>query len=175
MKSDDTGNRDQLITGWLLTHYGFSSVDDWIENIVRQLLDLTDQKFPPINLEPLFGLRNITEYPKYYGVNKAEVRFTLAHEIAHTFCFDLSTSPPRKIFPPVTKRILESLCNKIAAEILMPRWMVEKFLIERFPISKRAFDIQMFRRIVTYFVETFTVSPKSRPRVRSCHNTFKCQ
>ena len=159
MKSTNTINTDPLITGWLLTHYGFSSVDQWIENTIKQLLDLTEQTFPPIKLEPLLRHRKITEYHKDYCYNKWEERFTLAHEIAHTFLFDLSISPPRKIFPSVPARVSETLCNKIAAEILMPKWMVKKFLTEYSPTIESRFNIQLFRKIVLSFVKQFDVSP----------------
>ena len=43
MKIVDTINTDPLITGWLLSNYGFSSVDQWIENTIKQLLDFNGQ------------------------------------------------------------------------------------------------------------------------------------
>lgn len=158
MKSNNTIYTDPLIAGWLLSEYSISSADQWIENIVRQLLDLTKQGVPPIKLEPLFKLRRIINYPKDYSY-KWEVRFTMAHEIAHTFWFDLSTSPPRKTFPSVPKYISETLCNAIAAEILMPKYMVKEFLKECFSTAEPYFNIELFRKIVRDFVQKFNVSP----------------
>lgn len=159
MKSTDTINTNPLIISWLLTHYGFSSVEQWIENTVKYLLDSTNQTSPPINLELLFNLRKISEHRKGYSYNKWEIRFTLAHEIAHTFWFDLSTSPPRKTFPSVSKFVSETLCNRIAAEILMPKSMVQKFLTKQTPIIENRFNIQQFRKLVLDLVEYFNLSP----------------
>ena len=150
--------------GWLLNYYGSSSIGQWIEDTVRQLLNLTNQTSPPIKLEPLFKQRKIIEYPKNYGHNKWQMRFTLAHETAHTFWFDLSTSPPRRTFPSVPKRISENFCNSIAAEILMPKWMVRRFLEEYPPMVEGRFDIRLFRKIILDFVKQFNVSPNTATR-----------
>lgn len=159
MKIVDTINTDPLITGWLLSNYGFSSVDQWIENTIKQLLDITKQTLPPIELEPIMRLRKIIECPKGYSYNKWEVRFTIAHEIAHTFFFNLSTSPPHKTFPSVPKYVSETLCNKIAAEILMPKSMVKEFLTKYSTMIDNCFNIQLFRKIVLGLVKQFNVSP----------------
>lgn len=164
MKWTSNIDTEPLIVGWLLAHYGFSSPQQWIENSVKELLNLTNQKRPPIQLEPLFRLRRIVEYPKGFGFNGWEARFTLAHEIAHTFWFDLSTSPPRKTFPLLSKRISEAFCNRIAAEILMPKWMVKKCLPKNALMSEAHFDIQLFRKVVLELVKQFNVSPSAVTR-----------
>jgi hypothetical protein len=50
-------------------------------------------------------------------------RFTIAHELAHTFFFDLSEKKPRSVVGSVPKSEfswLETSCNEIAAHLLMP-------------------------------------------------------
>lgn len=57
------------------------------------------------------------------------VRFTLAHEIAHTFFFDLKTQPPKNkvnLENPKTLRTLETACQLIAGALLLPRQIFEK-------------------------------------------------
>jgi len=51
------------------------------------------------------------------------VRFTLAHELVHTFFFDRDSSPPRNRLVPSTDQSLtqlERLCDRGAAELLLP-------------------------------------------------------
>ncbi|HHT9152868.1 MAG TPA: ImmA/IrrE family metallo-endopeptidase [Candidatus Hypogeohydataceae bacterium YC40] len=159
MKVNSTVDTNPIITRWLLNEYGIPSIDLWIENTVKKLLDLTKQRLPPIKLEPLFPLRNIMSYPKDYSCNNWEVRFTMAHEIAHTFYFDIASSPPRKTFPSVPRYISEALCNSIAAEILMPKWMVKEIIKKCFPSAESHFNIETFRKIIVDFVQKFNVSP----------------
>jgi len=50
-------------------------------------------------------------------------RFTLAHEIAHTFFFDIKCKPPRSTVNYKHRRTLQSLersCNRAALELLLP-------------------------------------------------------
>jgi hypothetical protein len=55
-------------------------------------------------------------------------RFTLAHELAHTFFYELSPSSAPKLLPLAARKAnidrLEVACNRIAATLLLP----EKFL-----------------------------------------------
>jgi hypothetical protein len=51
------------------------------------------------------------------------MRFTIAHEIAHTFFFNVETVPPRATVDLDTSRTVNSLeytCNELAARILLP-------------------------------------------------------
>lgn len=55
-------------------------------------------------------------------------RFSLAHEIAHTFFFDLKRLPPRSKYDlsvPQTLHALERSCNRVAGALLLPRSMLE--------------------------------------------------
>ncbi len=55
-------------------------------------------------------------------------RFTLAHEIAHTFFFSLETPTPAPGHRRITPKHLESLCNAIAGTILIPAAQLRKDL-----------------------------------------------
>jgi Zn-dependent peptidase ImmA (M78 family) len=62
------------------------------------------------------------------------LRFSLAHEIAHTFFYDLSERPPKlaKQFRPgggfTELENLENNCNKLAAQMLLPTSMLRAAL-----------------------------------------------
>jgi hypothetical protein len=60
---------------------------------------------------------------------RARLRFTIAHEIAHTFGYDLRRSPPTPLFNlkvPASVRSLELICNRVAGTILLPEWWLER-------------------------------------------------
>jgi hypothetical protein len=53
-----------------------------------------------------------------------KIRFTIAHELAHTLFYDRSSRVPRRKFAvdnPSTQRALEKACNRIAAIFLIPK------------------------------------------------------
>jgi len=57
------------------------------------------------------------------------LRFTLAHEIAHTFFFDLNSRPPKNkvhLENPRTLHALEMACNTIAGGLLLPKEIFER-------------------------------------------------
>lgn len=159
MRISESIDSNPLVIRWLTDRYGYSSVEKWIESTVKNLLDSTNQTAPPIALESIAKKRKISEYPRPHVSAKWEDRFTFAHEIAHTFLYDLSTTPPRRIFPSMSQSISEILCNRIAAEVLMPKWMVKDFLNEYPSMTEKHFNIQIFRKIVLDFMKYFRVSP----------------
>jgi len=58
-------------------------------------------------------------------------RFGIAHEIGHTFFYNLDYDPPIKIFPRERSRLLidkkeEGICNAFAGELLMPGELVQQ-------------------------------------------------
>ena len=58
-------------------------------------------------------------------------RFTIAHEIAHTYFYDLSKRPPYMQFPPNTDkelRRMEQACDAVANRMLLPRFRGPSFL-----------------------------------------------
>lgn len=59
-------------------------------------------------------------------------RFTIAHELAHTFFYDTSRTPPSSLIETAdigNPRKLESACNRIASHLLLP----EELLIRKYP------------------------------------------
>ena len=57
---------------------------------------------------------------------RARIRFTIAHEIAHTLLYDVRASPPRPrhLLKSVSIRRIESLCNIVAGALLLPDWII---------------------------------------------------
>jgi Zn-dependent peptidase ImmA (M78 family) len=65
------------------------------------------------------------------GQTRIRRRFGIAHEIGHTFFYNLDYDPPIKIFPRERSRLLidkkeEDICNAFARELLMPRELVQQ-------------------------------------------------
>jgi len=61
-------------------------------------------------------------------------RFNLAHEIAHTFFFDLQHVPPRNKYDlsiPQTLHALERSCNRVAGALLLPSRMLEAAIVDQ--------------------------------------------
>jgi hypothetical protein len=59
------------------------------------------------------------------------MRFTIAHEIAHTFFFDVEATPPRATLDLDASRTINSLeytCNELAARMLLPEGPFQKVL-----------------------------------------------
>jgi hypothetical protein len=57
-------------------------------------------------------------------------RFTIAHEIAHTFFFDRESSPPKTLINYKDRRVLPSLenaCSRAARQLLIPEFILRDF------------------------------------------------
>jgi hypothetical protein len=68
-------------------------------------------------------------------------RFTIAHEIAHTYFYDLSKQPPFMQFPPNADKELRSMekaCDVIANRILLPKLILEDFVKKTTPQTRIA-------------------------------------
>jgi hypothetical protein len=126
-----------MLDRWVQLNYGYGSTEEWIYNVVKSTLTKTGQTNPPIKLSNLLKTRNITsiDYPSSYRQIRREIRFTLAHEIAHTFFYDQSTDIPKKTASQIPQRIIEKTCDRIAAEILMPQDMVSEYLKNKYKIT----------------------------------------
>jgi hypothetical protein len=72
----------------------------------------------------------------------ARQRFTLAHEISHTFFYDASRKPSK---PHPDPQLLESLCNYGAARLLLPDDLVEREI----GTGRRFGSIEMARDIAS--------------------------
>lgn len=66
-----------------------------------------------------------TRLPEPLGALTVRQRFSLAHEIAHTFYFDLNPDVPRPI-AEFERLVLEQACNSLAAHLLMPTNLLRK-------------------------------------------------
>jgi hypothetical protein len=68
------------------------------------------------------------------GMHPLRLRFTLAHELAHTFFYNTELDPPRKLISisretvPYQKQ--EDICNAFAAALLLPADLVRPYLDE---------------------------------------------
>lgn len=135
------------------------------------LLTQSGQNSPPFDPRLVAPLRNVIEImmremdrdamlvPSKGGftillnpsVPKRRARFAIAHEVAHTFLYDISKNPPAK--PYNNSYDLwqeETLCNEIAREMLMPE---KNFIdyISRYPfISIPALENITARYDVSY-------------------------
>ena len=136
--------------------YGFDTPRDVMRKLANDLLLQSNQVSPPIEWGPIFKLRRIQVcYPsgnldsanllreayivprqggfelrfRSSGQSGGRVRFSIAHEIGHTYFFDTEANPPRKLS---IWRGLESdeerLCDIFASELLMPEEMIRRFL-----------------------------------------------
>lgn len=125
---------------------------EWMLKQVHELLFIINAKSPPINLNRIAKLRNILKIYWYEdknslaeallsptqggfniklarGMSYGRKRFSIAHEIAHTFFYDCnSKSEPRKKIMGISRRDEEDICDIAAAEILMPLSLMEKEL-----------------------------------------------
>jgi len=68
------------------------------------------------------------------NLTSSRQRFSIAHEIGHTFFYNFSYNPPVRILSRESSRLLidkeEDICNAFARELLMPREFVERDLDE---------------------------------------------
>lgn len=119
----------------------------WANQRAENLLETTRQRNPEIDLSPILKQRNIERIivdpdltptarlePEDAGFNirlqknrllPTRGRFSVAHELGHTFFYNLDDKPPRRLTNlPYPDESEERLCNRFAAELLMPTNMV---------------------------------------------------
>jgi len=107
----------------------------------------TGQSAPPIQVDPILPLRKIAPLPRYFssndspeavlvssgtgffirlrpGLSECRCRWSKAHELAHTFFYDLTKCPPERVLTRGLSIKEEGLCNDFAAELLMPLGLV---------------------------------------------------
>ena len=119
---------------------GAATVDDAVRNVVSEIM--VGVKCPPTNLVSLgekLGVREIS-YERIPGSGELlklddgyrivcsteqshrRQRFTIAHELAHVILESAGRNPPR------TGSIVERVCDRLAAECLMPASVVEHYM-----------------------------------------------
>ena len=116
-----------------------------ILSCASELRDIAGQSTPPIDLAPILPLRRITRELYVESQNTPEAflmptqegfsigvrpnqshkreRFSKAHELAHTFFYDLTATPPRKLLrsdDPLVHLKEEDICHAFASELLFP-------------------------------------------------------
>ncbi len=126
--------------GWAEAMFGCASAEEWVRGMAWETLAGARQEKPPIGVEALFPARRILGCRYRAGPCEARLmvehagfvietnelrstpraRFSRAHEVAHTFFYDISSSPPRRLLPSHRSKEEERLCNVGAAELLMP-------------------------------------------------------
>lgn len=147
----------------------------FVRSKVRDLLSRCKGLKPPVDLQPLCelaGIRRIEYRPMIpegvlsvadggfnlfvqdnfndrSGVSR-RVRFTVSHEISHTFFYDASQSPPQRLRRAPRGERLEQLCNLGAADLLVPESLLLKSAGPQAPLSRA-------EEIIT-LAENFTVS-----------------
>lgn len=141
------------------------SLEEWIDYIVNQLLDVSEQNKPPLKIDDarIFKERRIKK-PISYKVNLYEkgrlvvtpdgfileinpfkkaseqwYKVNLAHEIAHTFFYNINVKPPQKLISfKVGDQEIEWLCFQIAKSLLVPRsWLLNEINKMPLPGSER--------------------------------------
>ncbi len=135
---------------------------------VENLVEKTGQKTPPVNPEIVAKERKVIEIERaaldtdalivpckggfLMKINEklpvVRQRFACAHEIAHTYFFDLEKDPPRKPYRRSTSRywVEEGMCYELARRILMPTEMIKTWMDNATPPY-----IKDFRAMVRFF------------------------
>lgn len=134
--------------------------ESFIRSKARSLLSRYSGLKAPVDLQPLCdlaGIRQVEYRPMIpegvlsvvdggfhlfvqnnfdrIGVSH-RVRFTISHEISHTFFYDASQSPPKRLRRAPRDQRLERLCNLGAAEILVPEFLLLKSVGLQKPLSR---------------------------------------
>jgi Zn-dependent peptidase ImmA (M78 family) len=162
-------NEDGPIARRLRSYYGNLSVREITRNIAKELLSSTNQTHPPINVNSILPIRhvNVCTVTKMYKDGRIRPstdgfiieiapspqkrqRFTLAHEIGHTYFYDLKPSPPQRILYDDSKDE-ETFCNLFASEILMPAHMVQAELKQLESNDGKLSPLDYFDRLVRKF------------------------
>jgi len=121
---------------------------------ILKLIAASGQSSPPFDPSRLAVFRNVKEIKHVplegdgalitlrdgfvikinQNLSDVRKRFTCAHEIAHTFFFDVNASPPRYGYDRLrsNREVEEGLCHEMAREMLMPRFAIMRFVNQRF-------------------------------------------
>jgi hypothetical protein len=119
------------------------------------------------------------------GQTSIRRRFGIAHEIGHTFFYNLDYDPPTKIFPRERSRLVidkkeEGICNAFAGELLVPEALVKKdivnssdsnlrmiidlatkYIVSPEVIARRLIDLSEFQTSILLFREPRIVKGKA--------------
>lgn len=169
------------VGAWIEHRYGRGPAEESVRELVRQLLALAGEVAPPVRLGNLLPKRHVSKIryvnggPDAHlrvqdqtfvievkrGSPRSRVRFSIAHELVHTFFYDLDSPNLRRACPvPHGHPDEERLCDIGAAELLMPARFVESALAAAPRPGEEDFSLDVFRRLVT----RFAVSPEALAR-----------
>jgi len=162
-------NEDGSIARMLRSYYGNLSVQEITRNIVKEVLSSTNQTYPPVNINSILAFRhvNVCTVMKMYKDGRIRPstdgftieiapspqkrqRFTLAHEIGHTYFYDLKLSPPQRILYDDSQDE-ETFCNLFASEVLMPAHMVQAELKQLESNDDKLSPLDYFERLARKF------------------------
>ena len=138
------------IDSWVRSCFGFSTASDWIITCANNLV--SDRKLSKFSVLPeqFFSGRGIQgadfspdlhqegallrtekgffiKLKKDLQTNLYRRRFTIAHEIGHTFFYQIDQIPPRRYeIPSLQYHEEEKLCDLFAANLLLPEFLLSK-------------------------------------------------
>ncbi len=135
---------DGRLARQLRSTFGDMTAREIARHIADGALSSTNQLHPPINITSILQLRRankcrIVDMQKDARLlttidgftveigrcTERRRRFTLAHEIGHTYFYDLKSSPPERTLYDADPKDEETFCNMLASEILMPPHMIQ--------------------------------------------------
>lgn len=187
-----------LANNWIGDSYKLFNVSDTIKEIrlrinkyIHKLLEKTNQSEPPFNPENLFLERKIIKKKeidmseKFSGIlepieggfimtinskhSSNRKRFSVAHEIGHTFFYDLTSETPCKRFVRSNSPYMveEDYANSIAAEILLPEPYIKKTIKEK-QLEPSIKALNILSRLYSVSLETMC------KQVVKNHKLFDC-
>jgi hypothetical protein len=143
---------------WVIDRFGGKDAKDGVSIHAEKLIYQAGIISPPVRLAKLAKAMGIDPAPLYdskstegamkvvdgrmrivlrYGGKKApgpespgfnRMRFTYAHELAHSLFYDLQARPPVRMAPEGAYRSEEQLCNRAASRFLVPEFMLQSEL-----------------------------------------------
>lgn len=151
----DVGHADwstHPLSGWIRRVYGTDSLTAWAEEAAHQLLQATDQLDVPVDLSSVLSARRVATvtfsrdlssearletHSTGFSIrlreslaseeNEPQRRLSIAHEIGHTFFYDLDQKRPERILRlPLHDPLEEQACDSFAAALLVPRWYLRE-------------------------------------------------
>jgi Zn-dependent peptidase ImmA (M78 family) len=181
MNQTRTKQGEAKLSSKLSDFMGSFNLDAWVDVLITNFLDQTKQTYPPFHLYNYLQYRKIKsctdntnicvrgkinterdgfriEFNSNLLSDKAQFRFTIAHEIAHTFFYDIQKSPPINVSGLTSdSKYIEQLCNKIARNLLIPGNSI-KSIIAQFPFPlQQGFSLNVLSKLSTIYQVNFSI------------------
>ena len=169
------------MAAWMLDYYGYTFPEEGMRQLALMTLDQAKQTNPPIRLEALFPHRKVLKVVYKEIASDAALRveesgfvievkpkrpetrtrFSIAHELGHTYFFDIGSRPPRRAcairFGSPDE---ERLCDIAAAELLMPGYLLREGVSTMPCPGQPHFSMHIFQ----FLLEAFLVSVEALAR-----------